>query len=191
MLFMIRSGKTYPDSLLKYFGSLDEYRHELYVDLRRMKKPALFPSVYNNHKDLGRSALLESASYERPDSIIFLERLPAEYRGKKGYVYFYKVKAKKDDLTWKIGMAGMVPEDPNKFSFSDEEPLYRFRPDPYYSNYTYEMSSFTGFTDTRFREEEDMMTQLRKLLKKALYARRKSAQEFYTDEDPTEEVHED
>jgi hypothetical protein len=191
MLLMIRSGKNFPDTLLNYFGSLDEYRHELYVDLRRMKKATIFPSTYNNHKDLGRSALLESASYERPDSIVFLERLPTEYRGKKGFVYFYKVKTKKDDLTWKIGMAGMVPEDPGKFSFSEEEPAMRFRPDPYYSNYNYELGSFTFFTDTRFREEEEMMPQLQKLLKKALYARRKSAQEFYTDEDDSEEVHED
>ena len=191
MLLMISNNRAYPDTLLKYFGSLDDYRYELYSDLRDMKKPALFPAANNNHLDLGRSELLGTASYGKPDSVIFLERLPAEYKGKKGFIYFYKVKSKKDDLTWKIAMVGLVPEDPAKFEFPAETRNSPVVPNYLFPGYNVNPYSFTTFTDTRLREDEELMPQLRKQLKKALYSRRKSAQQFYEDEDTSESVHED
>jgi hypothetical protein len=42
----------------------------------------------------------------KPDSVLYLDRLPVEYKGKKGFVYFLKVKPKKDDGFWKIATVG-------------------------------------------------------------------------------------
>ena len=46
-----------------------------------------------------------------------------------------------------------------------------------YSNlYSY---SFSGFSDTKIKDEESVTDQLNKELKRVLYSRRKSAKEFY------------
>lgn len=43
LLLMMRNNKPYPDSLLAYFGSQDEFRYELYSDLKTMKQLGKFP----------------------------------------------------------------------------------------------------------------------------------------------------
>jgi hypothetical protein len=177
----------YPDSLMKYFGSLEEYRYELYTDLKDMKKLDKFPSLYNNHLDLGKSSLMDSKSYGKPDSVVYVDRLKAEYKGKKGFIYFYKYKNKKDDLTWKLATVGLVPEDPKKFEFEDSTTISfsntMYPPLSLYgSSYRYNRYSFTGFLETKLKEEEPVPDQLKKMLKKMLYSRRKSAKGFY-DED--------
>lgn len=193
MLLMIKNNKPYPDTLLNYFGDLDEYRYELYTDLKEIKKKSLFPSRYNNHLDLGRSSLLEKKSYGKPDSLIYLDRLATEYKGRKGYIYFYKVKAKKDDLTWKIAMVGLVPDNPKEFEYDDKSPVQTPSSDMWFPGYTYYQYSFTRFTDTRLHVDEELLPQLKKELKKALYSRRKSAAQFYEAEEDrtTTEAYED
>jgi len=37
---------------------------------------------------------------------VYLARLKAEYKNKKGFVYFYKYKTKKDDMAWKLASVG-------------------------------------------------------------------------------------
>lgn len=187
MLLLLKHNKPYPDSLMKYFGSLEEYRYELYTDLKDMKKLDKFPSLYNNHLDLGKSSLMDSKSYGKPDSVVYVDRLKAEYKGKKGFIYFYKYKNKKDDLTWKLATVGLVPEDPKKFEFEDSTTISfsntMYPPLSLYgSSYRYNRYSFTGFLETKLKEEEPVPDQLKKMLKKMLYSRRKSAKGFY-DED--------
>ena len=47
-------------------------------------------------------------------------------------------------------------------------------------NYTQSFKyNFTGFSDTKIRNEEPEIIQLKKELKRMLYSRRKSAKEFY------------
>ena len=41
------------------------------------------------------------------------------YKGKKGYIYFFNYKMKKDDLNWKLAVVGLVPENPREFEFED------------------------------------------------------------------------
>ena len=116
-----------------------------------------------------------------------MDRLKAEYKGKKGFIYFYKYKNKKDDLTWKLATVGLVPEDPKKFEFEDSTTISfsntMYPPLSLYgSSYRYNRYSFTGFLETKLKEEEPVPDQLKKMLKKMLYSRRKSAKGFY-DED--------
>jgi hypothetical protein len=180
MLLLLRHHKPFPDSLLTYFGSLDDYRYQLYSDLKIMKQMDKFPSLYNNHVDLGRSSLLDKDLYDKPDSIVYVDRLPATYRNKKGFIYFYKYKTRKEDLSWKLATAGLVPEDPKEFEFEDDRPCCHFdlswleseRNGPY---------DFTGFTDKKIEEDEPTGKQLSKALKKLLYSVRNSAKQFYED----------
>lgn len=184
LLLLMRNGKPYPDSLLNYYAGMDEYRYELYSDLKGMKKLDKFPAKYNNHLDLGKSNLLASKSYGKPDTLVYIDRLPAEFKKQKGYIYFFKYKNKKDDGNWKIATVGLVPEDPKQFEFIDEatRSIREYvSVTPGYSSRRFSRYDFTSFTDTRISEEEPLSEQLNKELKKKLYSRRKSAKEFYED----------
>jgi hypothetical protein len=183
MLLLLQHNKTFPDTLLKYFASLDDYRYQLYTDLKRMKKADKFPALYNNHLDLGRSSLLDKKSYGKPDSVMYVDRLGAEYKDKKGFIYFYKYKWKKDDLSWKLAVVGLVPEDPKQFEYEDS---LKFRvPGLDYTLFSfanYNRYDFTDFTETKIEQDEPIMKQLNKALKKLLYSRRNSAKKFYEDD---------
>ena len=182
MLLLLQHNKPFPDSMLKYFGSLDEYRYELYSDLKRLKKEERFPALYNNHLDLGRSRLQDEKSYSKPDTVVYVDRLNAEYKNKKGFIYFYKYKTKKDDLVWKLAVVGLAPEDPKQFEFEDSIKLgSREYPYTLFSLTGFNQYDFTEFTDTKIEEDEPMSKQLDKALKKLLYSRRKSAMKFYND----------
>lgn len=184
MLLMMDKKKAYPDTLLTFFASQEEYRYELYSDLKERKKLDMFPAKYNNHVEIGRSALLDSKSYGKPDTLSYIDRLPAEYKGLKGYIYFFKYKQKKDDMLWKIATVGLVPENPKEFEFADSI-LYapgRSRFSPYYAGYKFNSYDFTEFRDTKIKEEDSLDVVLRKELKKILYSRRKSAKQFYQEE---------
>ncbi len=183
MLLLLKNGKPIPDSLLKFFGSLDEYRYELYTDLKQLKMQDKFPALYNNHLDLGRSSLMDKKQYGKPDSIVYVDRLKTEYKGKKGFIYFYKYKVKKDDLTWKLATVGLVPEDPKQFEYTDSTQLVLSGFDsPLLSSYRFNRYSFTEFSEIKLKEEEPVPEQLKKMLKKMLYSRRNSAKNFYEED---------
>ncbi len=181
LLLLIDNNKAFPDTMLTYFAAMDEYRYELYTDLKKRKKETKFPAAYNNHLDLGKSSLLGKEKYGKPDSIVYIDRVKAEYKNKNGFIYFFKYKQKKDDLTWKLAMVGLTPEDPAKFEFADSARKFRYDYEPT-SWSRYNRYSFTSFTNTKVKDEEVMNVFLKKQLKKMLYARRKSAQEFYKEE---------
>ena len=121
------------------------------------------------------------------DSILYLEKLPVDYKSKKGFIYFFKVKPKKDDGFWKIATVGLVPENANEFEFEtgNESKKYSINPplsDPgdYTANAEFD---FTRITETKINDDEPLSEQLNKMLKKLLYSKRKSAAEFYSSEE--------
>jgi hypothetical protein len=161
---------------------MDEYRYELLNDLKRIKKADQFPSLYNNHLDLGKSSLLSKKDYGKPDSLVYIDRLPAEYAGKKGFIYFYKYRMKKDDLSWKLAVVGLTPQDPKQFEYEDTAKMKLLDYDfSRFSFSNYNRYDFTDFTETRIEPDEPVEKQLQKELKKLLYSRRKSAKQFYED----------
>ena len=182
MILLLRNNKPVPDSLPKYFAGLEKYRYQLYEDLKDLNKLDKFPSHYNNHLDLGKSKLIEEKSYDKPDSVVYLDRLPAEVKNQKGFVYFFKYKAKKDDVSWKLATVGLVPTDPTTFEF---ENIGKPSLGDYYSSFRrgdYYKFDFTSFSETKIKEDEPLSDQLKKSLKKLLYSKRKSAKEFYEKE---------
>ncbi|WP_276501872.1 TraB/GumN family protein [Terrimonas pollutisoli] len=183
MLLLLRNKRPYPDSLLNYFAALDNYRYNLYTDLREISMEKKFPALYNNHIDLAKSKLLDKKSYDKPDSVVYLDRLDAQVKNKKGFIYFFKYKTKKDDASWKIASVGLVPRDARQFEFEEEEK----KSTAYFSIYDNSSGNssydFTAFTDTKLRPDEPVMNQLKKQRKKLLYSARKSAKEFYNKDD--------
>ncbi|MBK5270773.1 MAG: TraB/GumN family protein, partial [Bacteroidia bacterium] len=188
-LLLIRNNKPFQDSMLTYFASLDDYRYDLYTDLKGLKKLDQFPSLYFNHLDLGRSSLITKKSSDKPDSLLYLDKLKAEVRGEKGFVYFYKYKSKKDDLTWKLALVGLIPEDPKKFEFDTENKNSGRSTDfSLFNTNKNTLYKLTRFTDTRIDNNEPLGLQLNKELKKILYSLHKSGREFYADSDNDDDL---
>ncbi len=179
LLLLLRNDKPCPDSLVNFFAAMDEYRYELYSDLEGIGKQEKFPAQYNNHIDLGKSKLLDGIAYDKPDSLVYLDRLTAEVKNRKGFIYFFKYKTRKDDAGWKLATVGLVPEDPAQFEFEVNESkglgyLSMYGNEP--NNSTYD---FTSLSDIKINEDKPMINQLNKELKRLLYSKRKSAKEFY------------
>ena len=178
-ILLLRNNKPIPDSLPGYFAAMDEYRFRLYMDLKELQKIGKFPAKYNNHIDLGKSSIASKSTYNRPDTIAFIDRLPTTFKEKKGFVYFFKYKNKKEDLTWKLATVGLVPADPRFFTF--DEKIVTALPEYEEEGTDYDSFDFTTLTDTRINPDEPVNAQLQKLLKRMLYSKRKSAREFYGD----------
>ena len=167
-MLMIRNKKVIPDSLLNYFAKQDQYRFELYKDLKSIDQLQIFPAAFNNHIDLAKSKLMSLNSYQMPDSILYLDKFPLQYKKRNGLVYFFKYKRNKDDNSWKIAMAGLIPPHSSGFEFEnmdDKKEVYEY--------------DFTEMTGTKIDEETPLKSQLQKALKKKLYSKRKSGAQFY------------
>ena len=125
---------------------------------------------------------MDSKTYGRPDSVVFLDKLPANFKTEQGYIYFFKYKQRKDDVVWKLATVGLVPENPSQFEFDEEDDSdsddYSVLDDAASRN----RYDFTAFRDTRLKTDQPVQDQLQKELKRMVYSKRKSAKEFYEKE---------
>ena len=78
-------------------------------------------------------------------------------RDKKGMVYFFKYRVRKED-DWKIGISGLQPEDEQRTGSDDK------------------LVSMTG---VKIKSDEPLDDQLQKQLKKILFSFHKSGKNFY------------
>jgi hypothetical protein len=158
---LLRNNYIVPDSLFTKYAQLDEYRSELYTDLEGIKKTSRFPRQYKNQLDMSRSLITKSLSnFDKIDTLIFLDKLPVTYEHKKGYVYFFKYKRMRDDITWQVASAGMQPEKADEVDMKNDD--------------------FTSVEeDRKLDNDKPVKEQLQKMLKEMLYAHRSSASVFY------------
>jgi uncharacterized protein YbaP (TraB family) len=160
-ILLLRNNYKVPDSFFTKYAQLDEYRSELYTDLETLKMTAKFPRTFKNQLDMSRSLITKTLSnYDKIDTLIFLDKLPVTYEQKKGYVYFFKYKRMRDDITWQVASAGMQPEKADEIAVKSDD--------------------FTsGEEDRKLESDKPVKEQLQKILKEMLYARRSSASVFY------------
>jgi uncharacterized protein YbaP (TraB family) len=182
LFLLLRNKKPVPDTLFTYFAGMEDYRHDLYSDLKELKMQAKFPAKYNTHLLLGKSLLMKLNGFEKPDTMVYAERLETTYKKNTGYIYFFKYKKKKDDISWKVATLGLLPTDTLQFEFDKtEDKLTAFS----YSNYNtygkggYGPYDFSELTNEKINEDEPETEQFRKILKKMIYAKRSSAAMFY------------
>ena len=154
-VLMIKNNKPVPDSILLSLASKDRYRGPLYTALDSIHHTEKFPVQYKTQLKLARSYLFDD--YKKVDSVVYLSKQTASLDDKKGTVYFFKYRLKKDD-DWKIGISGLQPKDLKKVS----------------SN-----TSLTEMTDKNLKEDEPVNSQLQEQLKKILYGFHKSAKNFF------------
>jgi hypothetical protein len=152
-VLMLRNKKFVPDSVLTLLAAKDEYRLNFFKALENAKLLNKFPKQYKTQKDIARSMLTAS----KPDSIVYLSDKAINFRNKKGLVYFFKYRLKKDD-GWKIAISGLQPENINEVS----------------SN-----SKLVKLTDKKIKDDEPLDDQLDKQLKRLLFSLGKSSKNFY------------
>lgn len=173
-MLLLRNHKSLPDTILNYFAAMDEYRYELYSDLRSNESLNLFPSTFNNQVKLAKSKLLDiSSNYNKPDSLVYLDKLPVQFKDRNGFVLFFKYRNKKDENTWRLATVGIVPNDSKQFEFDSKKLGY----------WEERQYNFTDLSNTKLDKETPIAAQLKKALKKMLYSKRNSAMQFYKDED--------
>jgi hypothetical protein len=114
-MLLMRKNINVPDSVLWTIAQADKWRGKLYSSLEEMKRLAKFPAAFKTQLQLARSYLVADKDYKSIDSIVYLSRQRSGYDNKKGLVYFFKYRVKKDD-EWKIGLSGLQPEDTGQVS---------------------------------------------------------------------------
>ena len=150
---MLQHKQYVPDSILLSLASKDETRGRLFTVLEKKKLLNRFPQVYKTQAAIAKSFLASN----KLDSVVYLADKPLTFRNKKGIVYFFKYRIKKND-DWKIGISGLQPENRNEVSSNNQ---------------------LVRLTDKRIREDEALADQLDLLLKKLLFSLSKSGRNFY------------
>lgn len=160
MLLLLHNKQPVPDSLFLKFAALDKYRSELYKDLKELKIVDKFPARYKTQLDITRSLLSDALEdYRKLDTVVFVDKLPVTYKGKQGFVYFYKYKRMRDDASWQLASVGMQPEKPDEVDVENDD--------------------FTDHEDRKLEHDKPVKEQLEAALKEMIYAKRKSASDFY------------
>ncbi|MDP4261071.1 MAG: TraB/GumN family protein [Bacteroidota bacterium] len=95
-------------------ATTDEYRFELYEQLKKMGKLGLFPRDYLSQKHLGQSVLYGYATDdESPRFISYIGERTEMFMGKKQKFYLYKVPFDEiDSSSTYLGVAGPYSPDP-------------------------------------------------------------------------------
>jgi hypothetical protein len=159
-ILLLRNNQPVPDSLFTKFASLDQYRAELYKDLKEMKKLDKFPKDQRTQMALVRSMLLEEIdNYKAPDTLVFLDTLPVTYRAEPGRVFFFKYKKMRDDDAWSLAVAGKQPL--NKDSIDVE------------------YNEFMQAEGRTLENDQPVDVQLKKVLKEMLITLHPCAENFY------------
>lgn len=154
---LLRNKREVPDSIFTNLASKDNLRGRLYAVLEEIKRLDKFPAKYKTQVDMAKTFLLMDKSFNKVDSVILVGKQPASYDNKKGNVYFFKYRVKKDD-DWKMGISGLQPENENEVS-SDNK--------------------LCSMTDKKLKEDKPAEEQFREQLKKLLYSFHPSARNYY------------
>jgi hypothetical protein len=145
---------------LKSLAAKDRSRGLLFSRLEKINKVNKFPLMYKTQLAIARSYLVRDKNYSAIDSIVFISRQLADFDRKKGNVYFFKYRVKKQD-DWKIGISGLQPENIREVSSNDK---------------------LSFLTDKRVKDNAPTLQQFQEQLKKILFKFHKSAGIFFEDD---------
>jgi uncharacterized protein YbaP (TraB family) len=109
-MVLLKNGIAVADSLIYKLAANNEWRCSLYTQLEKIKQGDKFPAAFKTQQQIAESFLAAKSATNNIDSIIFVDKIVATVAGKKGLVYFFKYKIKKEDA-FKMGISGPQPED--------------------------------------------------------------------------------
>ncbi|WP_207492731.1 TraB/GumN family protein [Aridibaculum aurantiacum] len=158
-LVMIRNNKKIPDTLLANLASKDDYRAKLLARLEKINRTDLFPAKYKSQEQITTSLLVNDKSLPQVAAVELVNKKLVDVKGKKGWIYMYKYKVKKED-DWKIGISGLQPENIKEVSSNKD---------------------MVKMTDRRLKGDEPVTDQFEQQIKQLVFAQHKSSRNFFTD----------
>lgn len=119
---LLRNNQPVDRKDIYTIATTDQYRSELYEELKKLKKTAMFPIDYLTQKHLGQSVLYEyAADDDEPKSLNYIGERIEMYKGKKQKFYLYKVAyAEMDPKSQYLGIAGPYPLDQKNYESSHD-----------------------------------------------------------------------
>jgi hypothetical protein len=156
-VILLKNNKPVADSIFASIAAKDNLRGKLFSALEEIKRLDKFPVKYKPQEDMARSYLMMDKSFDKVDSVVLMGKQKAAYKDKKGTVYFFKYRVKKDD-DWKIGISGLQPENETEVSSDDK---------------------LCSMTDKKLKEDKPVDEQFQEQLKKLLFNFHPSARNFY------------
>jgi hypothetical protein len=110
LIAMLENNQAVDSRTINTLATTDEYRHDLYDQLKRINKLKLFPASYLSQKELGKSKLYSYATDEEaPQFITDAGVRTVLYKGKQQKFYLYKVSFSEEEATYYLGVAGPYP----------------------------------------------------------------------------------
>jgi uncharacterized protein YbaP (TraB family) len=156
-ILLLRNKKPIADSILTALAANDRTRGLLFEKMERINRLDKFPLQYKTQLAMARSFLVADKNYASLDSIVFVAKQTTVYDKKRGTVYFFKYRVKKQD-DWKIAISGLQPENIKEVNSNDK---------------------LSFMTDKKIKEDTPVMEQFQEQLKKILFNFHKSARNFF------------
>ncbi|MDP2388641.1 MAG: TraB/GumN family protein [Bacteroidota bacterium] len=120
LTYMLSKGHTFPDSVLNKLSSSEESRTYFYKRLKKYEKENIFDKKYLNQKDFAYALIFGNMKLDKKeDTVVFVEKRDITIKNRKGSVYFYKLKQKKDN-NYTIHAAGLFPDNSKQVVTSDD-----------------------------------------------------------------------
>ncbi len=160
-VLLLKNNQKVPDSIVKTLAQNDRYRASLFKSLCDINMQQKFPASYKTQQLMARSVLAGNGEFDKIDSLESVTSVPADFRGRKGMVYFYKYRVKKED-SWKIAFSGLQPANLSDVDTNDD---------------------YTKFSDRKLDYETPVSDQFEKEFKKLEISSHKSGKNFYLKND--------
>lgn len=121
LISMLECNMPVDENSILAMAVSDEFRHDLYDELKRINKLKLFPAAFCSQKELGRSKLHEYATEDEYDlnQLVYLGEKIVEYKGLRQKFHLYKIVYTGEDEEF-LGVAGPYSLNPGNLSSSHE-----------------------------------------------------------------------
>jgi len=122
MIAQLTNNQAVDSRTIYTMATTDEYRHDLYDNLKKIGKLKLFPVSFLSQKELGKSKVFEHASDDEtsPPLITHAGEKIIEYKGQQRKFYLYKVETDVLDAGNYLGIAGPYSLDYKDYASSHE-----------------------------------------------------------------------
>ena len=125
LVAQMKNGLPYNSKTIYTLAGTDEYRHDLYDELKKLGKLKLFPNQFLSQMELGKSKLFTYASDEdMPEMIDYIGEKKMLYKGRQQKFYLYKVRYQSESY---FGVAGPFSLDGKDYVSSHDATGFYWR----------------------------------------------------------------
>ncbi|MFC0775903.1 TraB/GumN family protein [Terrimonas alba] len=122
LIALLKNNKPVDSKTIYTLATTDEYRHDLFEELKKIKKQGLFPLQYLSQRDLAKSKIyVYAADEDQPGIISYAGEKIIDFKGKNQKFYLFKVPISTDfDAETYLGIAGPYSVNPKEYLSTHE-----------------------------------------------------------------------